>query len=191
MSNVKIWAIVGSDGAVMANAVYTDKALAEKLLSNFGEDWTLEEFDISKGTTGDRYKAELYDEVWQKARSLGYSNVTQALGKLEQMMTQAPAGWQARFIETSDRWDAWSPCTKEHYDLVKRTPAEWPGYEVRPIFTAPPMAKVTEHLEWIQRIYSNPDNKFIEFRAQLLHRVSESLAIIQHAAGPKPKAGEQ
>ena len=27
-------------------------------------------------TTGDKYRAELYDEVWQKARDMGYGNVT-------------------------------------------------------------------------------------------------------------------
>lgn len=29
-----------------------------------------------------RYKAELYDEVWQKARDMGFANVTDALAKL-------------------------------------------------------------------------------------------------------------
>jgi len=30
-------------------------------------------------TNSDRYRAELYDEVWQKARDIGYGNVTEAL----------------------------------------------------------------------------------------------------------------
>lgn len=34
------------------------------------------------GTTSNKYKAELYDEVWQKARALGFSNVTMALDAL-------------------------------------------------------------------------------------------------------------
>jgi hypothetical protein len=34
-------------------------------------------------TTGDKYRAELYDEVWQKARDMGYGNVTEALTALE------------------------------------------------------------------------------------------------------------
>jgi hypothetical protein len=34
-------------------------------------------------TAGDKYRAELYDEVWQKARDMGYGNVTEALIALE------------------------------------------------------------------------------------------------------------
>lgn len=33
-------------------------------------------------TSSDKYKAELYDEVWQKARGMGFSNVTDALERL-------------------------------------------------------------------------------------------------------------
>jgi hypothetical protein len=36
-------------------------------------------------TTGDKYRAELYDEVWQKARDMGYGNVTEALTALERL----------------------------------------------------------------------------------------------------------
>lgn len=32
-----------------------------------------------QGTTSDKYRAELYDEVWQAARALGFGNVTEAL----------------------------------------------------------------------------------------------------------------
>lgn len=44
------------------------------------------------GTTSDQYRAELYDEVWEKARSMGYGNVTEALVALEQMkaVTEQP-----------------------------------------------------------------------------------------------------
>ena len=34
------------------------------------------------GTSSDKYKAELYDEVWQLARDMGFGNVTDALMKL-------------------------------------------------------------------------------------------------------------
>lgn len=33
-------------------------------------------------TTSDKYKAELYDKVWQLARDMGFGNVTDALMKL-------------------------------------------------------------------------------------------------------------
>lgn len=43
------------------------------------------------GTTSDQYRAELYDEVWQKARDLGYGNVTDALVELERIKAAPPA----------------------------------------------------------------------------------------------------
>ncbi|WPP47730.1 hypothetical protein [Pseudomonas sp. AN-1] len=36
-------------------------------------------------TTSDKYRAELYDEVWDKARAMGFSNVTEALAELERI----------------------------------------------------------------------------------------------------------
>ena len=41
--------------------------------------------ELGDGTTGKKYRAELYDEVWQKSRDMGYSNVTMALAELEQV----------------------------------------------------------------------------------------------------------
>jgi hypothetical protein len=35
------------------------------------------------GTTSNKYRAELYDEVWRIAKGMGYANVTDALAKLE------------------------------------------------------------------------------------------------------------
>lgn len=37
-------------------------------------------------STSDKYKAELYDEVWQLARGMGFGNVTDALRKLEKQL---------------------------------------------------------------------------------------------------------
>lgn len=37
-------------------------------------------------TTSDKYKAELYDEVWQLARDMGFGNVTDALMKLQSQL---------------------------------------------------------------------------------------------------------
>ena len=38
---------------------------------------------VADGTTSDKYKAELYDEVWQMARDMGFANVTDALTRLD------------------------------------------------------------------------------------------------------------
>ena len=42
-------------------------------------------------TTSDRYRADLYDEVWQRARDMGYGNVTMALEDLAAFRANAPA----------------------------------------------------------------------------------------------------
>lgn len=38
---------------------------------------------VDDSTTSDKYRAELYDEVWQKARDMGFANVTDALERLD------------------------------------------------------------------------------------------------------------
>ena len=43
------------------------------------------------GTSSDKYRAELYDEVWQRARDMGYGNATDALVELERLKAAAPA----------------------------------------------------------------------------------------------------
>jgi hypothetical protein len=45
---------------------------------------------VASGTTSDKYRAELYDEVWQRARDMGYGNVTEALVELERLKAAAP-----------------------------------------------------------------------------------------------------
>lgn len=40
------------------------------------------------GTTSNKYRAELYDEVWGKAREMGYANVTMALCDLLEIKAQ-------------------------------------------------------------------------------------------------------
>ena len=46
-------------------------------------------------TTSDRYRAELYDEVWQRARDMGYGNVTMALEDLAAFRANAHAEAEA------------------------------------------------------------------------------------------------
>lgn len=46
-----------------------------------------------------------------------------------------PVAWQARFTDPGQKW---GECTKEHHDLVKAHPGEWPGYEVRELYAASP-----------------------------------------------------
>lgn len=66
-----------------------NKALAEEgredefhLGHEFQKCYTEQPAPVAKSTTSDKYKAELYDEVWQKARDMGFANVTDALEKL-------------------------------------------------------------------------------------------------------------
>lgn len=40
---------------------------------------------VAQSTSSDQYKAELYDEVWQKARDMGFANVTDALEEVAKL----------------------------------------------------------------------------------------------------------
>ncbi|MFE1814149.1 hypothetical protein [Metapseudomonas otitidis] len=54
------------------------------------------------GTTSDQYRAELYDEVWQKARDMGYGNVTDALVELKRIKAAPPASEQQKAVEAPE-----------------------------------------------------------------------------------------
>ncbi len=69
------------------------------------------------GTDSDKYKAELYDEVWAKAKSMGFMNVTMALEKLVEkpasvtnyrsyttQPAESLAGMAARQLKDESRW---------------------------------------------------------------------------------------
>ncbi|WP_440466935.1 hypothetical protein ACKI1H_27295 [Pseudomonas sp. YH-1] len=53
----------------------------------------------------------------------------------------------------------WQPCSKEHHDMVKAHPHEWPGYEVRTLAAvpgdSPPAASGYDQLwQWFGLSYS-------------------------------------
>lgn len=60
-------------------------------------------------TTSDQYRAELYDEVWQKARNMGYGNVTDALVALERMKSTQPAAGEP----VAEAWRAMDTAPKD------------------------------------------------------------------------------
>ncbi len=64
-------------------------------------------------------------------------NLLSDYDSLSAALTSSPIAWQSRFISSGDAWDAWQPCSKEHHELVTRTPSEWPGYETRAVCTYP------------------------------------------------------
>lgn len=47
--------------------------------------------------------------------------------------------------------DNWQPCSREHHDMVKAHPHEWPGYEVRGL-TAIPADQVLVPRELLARV---------------------------------------
>lgn len=53
----------------------------------------------AEGTTSDKYRAELYDEVWQKARDMGYGNVTDALAAIERLREEVERLTEDRVID--------------------------------------------------------------------------------------------
>lgn len=59
----------------------------------------------AEGTTSDKYRAELYDEVWQKARDMGYGNVTDALAEVERLREEKDS-YQRVGIKAMEERDA-------------------------------------------------------------------------------------
>lgn len=112
-----------------------------------------------------------------------------------QIAGQEPAGWQARFTSSGDERDEWSPCSKEHYELVKRCPTEWPGYEVREVFAAPPAAQdvsgLAEALElslrrwasWSKEIATTPEFEEQQLEIAKCRRVLDAHRQAQQQAG--------
>lgn len=49
------------------------------------------EAQAGNGTSSNKYRAELYDEVWQTARDMGYGNVTGALQELAALKARQPS----------------------------------------------------------------------------------------------------
>ncbi|HFS5807910.1 TPA: hypothetical protein ACH0TE_000538 [Citrobacter farmeri] len=49
-------------------------------------------------------------------------------------LTADPVAGEARFKEEHH----WSPCTAAHVAMVLANPSDWPNYEVRYLYTAPP-----------------------------------------------------
>lgn len=83
------------------------------------------------GTTSDQYRAELYNEVWQRARDLGYGNVTDALVALERMKVTQPAAGEPVAIANRGEgafWVKWTDAAEGLYG---------PGIK---LYAAPPAA---------------------------------------------------
>lgn len=84
-------------------------------------------------------------ELLDEARRRGGENpraklIADLLGDYDALcaaLEAGPVAWQSRFVSAGDSWDAWQPCTKEHHELVTRTPNEWPGYETRAVCAYP------------------------------------------------------
>lgn len=64
--------------------------------------------EVEYSTTSDQYRAELYDEVWQRARDMGYCNVTDALAALAQLaardavVVRVPVELLTKLVRTYD-----------------------------------------------------------------------------------------
>lgn len=72
----------------------------------------------SPTTYSDKYKAELYDEVWAKARAVGYENVTMALHDLT-VAKQKAARWDKVLGSVCAEKDR-RPEKDTHYFLLSR-----------------------------------------------------------------------
>lgn len=73
-----------------------------------------EEPSAPVSSTSDKYKAELYDEVWQLARDMGFGNVTDALMKLKKQPAPVAVVLPERDMDDIGRFtDGWNACLDE------------------------------------------------------------------------------
>ncbi len=63
------------------------------------------------GTTSDQYRAELYDEVWEQARDMGFGNVSEALAAFKKLSEQTPVTYQ--YLGSDNEWKSFS--NQQHY----------------------------------------------------------------------------
>ncbi|HEJ5564167.1 hypothetical protein ACSET8_02735 [Pseudomonas aeruginosa] len=72
----------------------------------------------------------------------------------------------------------WRPCSKEHHDMVRANPQDWPGYEVREL-AAIPAGHVVVPRELLERLYSSDT-------ATALMAAAELRALLSEKEGGKP-----
>lgn len=79
------------------DAAGESQKIAETIISL----WSFAAAEQPAGTKSDKYRAELYDEVWEEARALGFGNVTEALSALarQQLDEKPDASAQLASIE--------------------------------------------------------------------------------------------
>ncbi len=95
------------DGVIYASAILEDRVKHGTKL------YTAPDALQAAGTTSDKYRAELYDEVWQKARDMDYGNVTDALVALYRLKE-----FKAAYMEWNDKTE-WARSIVETKDLGK------------------------------------------------------------------------
>lgn len=62
--------------------------------------------------------------------------------RLQASLEAEPVAGEARFKEENH----WSPCTSAHVAMVQDNPDDWPNYEVRYLYTAPPTPMLPEEM---------------------------------------------
>lgn len=65
------------------------------------------------------------------------------LRRLQESLDADPVAGEARFKEERH----WSPCTAAHVAMVLDNPADWPNYEVRYLYSAPPAPAVPDKID--------------------------------------------
>lgn len=70
----------------------------------------------------------------------------------------------------------WGPCSKEHHDMVKANPQEWPGYEVRELREIP-ADQVLVPRELLKRVTSYAETLYD--REQRAKGIEELRALLQ------------
>lgn len=67
----------------------------------------------------------------------------------------------------------WRPCSKEHHDMVRANPQDWPGYEVRELAVIPADHVVVS--EALLRRLARPADRYDEVFTLDRHEAAEEL----------------
>lgn len=102
-----------------------------------------------EGTTSDKYRAELYDEVWQLARDMGYGNVTMALNDLAAFKAlkaqQEPVAWRvtgAGGLTVTPEYPKWAEDdSRLLIESLYTAPQPAPSQDVAGLASSDPVAK--------------------------------------------------
>lgn len=138
--------------------------------------------ELGSGTTGLKYKAELYDEVWSSAKSVGFANVTDALtelAKLKAASEQEPIRSSAydsvdRFLRNNLDDDTYAEYS-QYLETIYAAPIPPVDVQLKELFSDAERQDLNRHREWVledRKKIAELERKLAEYVAA--HRLQSS-----------------